>query len=86
MRILALAVLTLATVSAASQADAQTYNPRYPVCLKVIQSFGGERIECAYTSIEQCNATALGLPAQCIENPYYGGRPEGSGRRYRQGY
>jgi hypothetical protein len=52
----------------------------------MVQNFGGERVECAYTSLEQCNATALGLPAQCIENPYYGGRPEGSGRRYRQGY
>ena len=86
MRILALVVLTMAAVSATSPARAQTYNPRYPVCIKQIQTFGGERIECAYTSLEQCNATALGLPAQCIENPYYGGRPEGSGRRYRQGY
>lgn len=86
MRILALAMLTAAAVAAAAPARAQTYNPRYPVCIKQIQTFGGERIECAYTSLEQCNATALGLPAQCIENPYYGGRPEGGGRRYRQGY
>ena len=85
MRILALAVLTMAAVSATSP-QAQTYNPRYPVCLKVIENFGSERIECAYTSLEQCNATALGLPAQCMENSYYAGRPEGSGRRYRQGY
>ena len=86
MRILALAVLTMAAVSATSPAQAQTYNPRYPVCLKVIENFGSERIECAYTSLEQCNQTALGRPAQCLENPYYAGRPEGSGRRYRQGY
>jgi len=86
MRILALAVVTMATVLATSSTHAQTYNPRYPVCLKVIENFGGERIECAYTSLAQCNATALGRPAQCIENPYFGGRPEGNGRRYRQGY
>jgi len=86
MRILALAVVTMAAVSSMSPAHAQAYNPKYPVCLNAIQNFGGERIECRYTSLEQCNATALGLPAQCIENPFYAGRPEGSGRRYRQGY
>jgi len=85
MRILALAVLTMTTILATS-AHAQTYNPRYPVCLKSIQNFGGERIECAYTSLAQCNQTALGLAAQCIENPYFAGRPDGNGRRYRQGY
>jgi hypothetical protein len=83
MRIPALAILTMATVSVASSAHAQTYNPKYPVCLKVIQNFGGERYECAYTSLEQCAQSALGLPAQCIVNPYYGGA---SDRRYRRGY
>jgi len=83
MRILALAILTMATVSVASSAHAQTYSPKYPVCLKVIQNFGGERYECAYTSLEQCAQSALGLPAQCIVNPYYGGARD---RRYRSGY
>jgi len=83
MRILALAILTMATVSVASSAHAQTYSPKYPVCLKVIQNFGGERYECAYTSLEQCAQSALGLPAQCIVNPYYG---SASDRRYRRGY
>ncbi|SHM03272.1 hypothetical protein SAMN05444159_7498 [Bradyrhizobium lablabi] len=33
MRILALAILTIAAVSAAPLARAQTYDPAYPVCL-----------------------------------------------------
>ncbi|UPJ46301.1 DUF3551 domain-containing protein [Bradyrhizobium sp. 200] len=88
MRILALAILTIATVSATS-ARAQTYNPRYPICLKIIQNFGGERYECAYTSLAQCAETASGLAAQCLINPFYAGEtasPEGRERRYRRVY
>jgi hypothetical protein len=89
MRILALAILTIATVSATLSAHAQMYNPKYPVCLKVIQKFGGERFECPYTSLAQCAQTALGLPAQCIVNAYYTGataQPRGGDRRYRRDY
>ena len=80
MRILALAILTVAAVSSNSSAHAQTYNPRYPVCLKVIQNFGSEFIECAYTSIEQCAPSASGRAGQCIINPFYAGARD---RRYR---
>jgi hypothetical protein len=68
MRIPALAILTIATVAA--PAWAQTYDPSYPVCL---QSYGidGDNIECGYTSLAQCNATASGRAAQCIINPYF---------------
>jgi hypothetical protein len=83
MRILALAILMIATVSATSSARAQTYDPNYPVCLKVIENFGGEHFECAYSSLAQCAQTALGRPAQCIINPFYAG---GRDRRYRGGY
>ena len=85
MRILALAILTAATVSVTAPAHAQTYNPKYPVCLKVIVSFGGERFECIYTSLEQCAQTAAGRPAECIVNPFYAGGT-GRDRRYRSGY
>jgi hypothetical protein len=40
MRILALAILTIATASAAPSARAQTYDPKYPVCLQVYQTGG----------------------------------------------
>ena len=35
MRILALAILAIGAVSAAAPAQAQTYDPSYPVCLHV---------------------------------------------------
>jgi hypothetical protein len=76
MRTLArLALATAMTLSAAS-AQAQTYDPSYPVCL---QTFGrmGNTISCGYTSMQQCRWSASGRAAQCIINPYFpGGRPD----------
>ena len=37
LAVLALAVLATATVSLAGQAEAQTYDPAYPVCLQIYQ-------------------------------------------------
>lgn len=74
MRVPALIILTLATAAVTSPARAQTYDPRYPVCLKVIQNFGGERYDCRYYSIEQCQESQGGLPASCVVNPFYRGR------------
>jgi len=73
MRILLLAMLTIAAMMAASSTRAQTYNPRYPVCMRMIENFGGERNECIYESIQQCQQRAAGLPATCIVNPFYRG-------------
>ena len=62
-----------ALVALAGPASAQTYDPRYPVCLQVYQGFMDFYYECGYTSIPQCQATASGRSAQCIVNPYYAG-------------
>ena len=79
MRIPALIILTFATIAMTQPVRAQTYDPRYPICLKVVQNFGGERYDCRYVSMEQCQGSQGGLPAQCVVNPYYAGnRP----RRY----
>jgi Protein of unknown function (DUF3551) len=46
----------------------------FPVCL---QSDG---MDCSYTSIEQCKATASGRAAYCLANPLYApeaARPSG---------
>jgi Protein of unknown function (DUF3551) len=88
MRVLALAILTISAVSVTSSARAQTYDPNYPVCLKLIQTFGGEWNDCRFTSLEQCAPSALGLAAQCIINPYYAGAtgPQRRDRRYRGAY
>lgn len=71
MRMAALAILMLATVSAAAPARAQTYNPDYPVCLEVYGPF--PYIECAYTSLQQCRLSASHQAAMCIKNPYPAG-------------
>ena len=82
MRILALAILMIGTVSI-GPAGAQTYDPAYPVCL---HAFRGNYYECRYTSLPQCNASASGRSAQCVINPYFAsGRPP-DGRHYRRFY
>jgi hypothetical protein len=73
MRILALTILAIVTVSATPSARAQTYDPSYPVCLQVYQGYTDYYFECAYTSLPQCQASASGRPAQCVVNPYYAG-------------
>ena len=73
MRILTLAIFTIATASAAPSARAQTYDPAYPVCLQIYQGWNDYYFECAYTSLAQCNMSASGRAAQCIINPYYAG-------------
>jgi hypothetical protein len=66
MRLLALTILAIA---AAGPAAAQTYDPRYPVCLRV---YGPATYnECTYTSLAQCQATASGRAAECYPNAFY---------------
>jgi hypothetical protein len=84
MRILALAIFAVATVSIRPTA-AQTYDPAYPVCLRVYGP--GTYYECRYTSLPQCNASASGRAAQCVVNPYFAGTQEPAGyRRHRRVY
>lgn len=68
------AILALAAAFAASSAWAQMYDPDYPVCLHVFGSLDGERLDCVFTSIPQCQATASGRSAMCLINPYFAGR------------
>ena len=69
MRILALAIPLIATLSAAAPASAQTYAPGYPVCLQIYGPIN--YFDCRYTSLPQCNASASGRAAQCVINPYF---------------
>src|SRR6267154_320438 len=86
MRIQALAILMVAAFSAVPSARAQTYDPRYPVCLQIYQVWNDYYFECAYTSLPQCNMSASGRAAQCIVNPYYAGSKARGDRRRSQGY
>ncbi len=83
MRAPAVALLVFGTIAAPQSVCAQTYDPDYPVCLRI---YGPDNdIECRYTSMQQCALAASGRAAQCLVNPYpraaiesgppYGGRP-----------
>lgn len=67
---------------ATTPAAAQMYPPDVPVCLQVYGR--ASYTECRYASIAQCQITASGRPAQCIENPFYVGRQAPGPRRERR--
>jgi hypothetical protein len=84
----ALAALMVVTVLTAAPAQAQTYNPDYPVCLQTYGRAGGY-IDCRYFSLAQCGLSASGRAAQCIVNPYFAGAEvpvRGRDRRHRRVY
>jgi hypothetical protein len=76
--IFAIAALAMAVIG--SSARAQTYDPRYPVCMHVYGDLEGERMDCIFTTLAQCAATASGRSATCLMNPYSAPNP---GRRRR---
>jgi hypothetical protein len=87
MRVAALTILTIFTVFTAAPADAQTYNGNYPVCIQLYLRDGARSIECGFSSMEQCQATASGLSAMCLLNPYYARESrEPAYRQPRRGY
>jgi hypothetical protein len=72
------AILALAMTVIATPVQAQMYDPNYPVCMHVYGELEGERMDCIFTSLAQCAASASGRPATCLINPYF---PPTSGRR-----
>jgi hypothetical protein len=72
MRIMALTILGIGTILAATPTHAQTYDPNYPICL---QTYGrdGNYIQCAYTSLAQCNMSASGRAAPSFYKTYLWG-------------
>jgi len=78
VRALGLSLLLLAINLVPAQA--QTYDPRYAVCMKV---YDGEWIDCSYVSLRQCQASAFGRAAMCVMNPYFAqALPRGGYKRY----
>jgi len=59
MRKLALAILTLG-LATAGHAQAQRYDPAYPVCLYVVSFGTTPYYRCSYTTMNQCRASANG--------------------------
>jgi len=66
MRKLALAILTLG-LATAGHAQAQRYDPAYPVCLYVVSFGTTPYYRCSYTTMNQCRASANGQ--MCSLNP-----------------
>ncbi len=71
MRLLTCTILAIGTLLAPAPAGAQTYDPKYPVCLQIYGIDGGY-IDCSFTSLPQCAASASGRSAQCVNNPFFG--------------
>jgi hypothetical protein len=70
------AIFALAAVVSAGSARAQLYDPNYPVCIHVFGDLEGERMDCIFTSLAQCSASAAGRAATCLVNPYFTRKPE----------
>ena len=69
MRIPVLIIATMGMVWAAAPAQAQTYDPHYPVCMHVV-GLGSSYYDCNFTTLAQCVVSASGRSAQCSANPF----------------
>ena len=63
-------MLAIGAAFIAAPASAQTYDSNFPVCLQTYGIDGGY-IDCSFTSLAQCAASASGRSAQCLTNPYF---------------
>ena len=70
MRDLVRLVVGTVIVFAASPALAQRYDPAYPVCME-LNDENGTRMECMFTTMQQCKEGAKSMPGTCLNNPYY---------------
>ena len=68
MRVMACTILAIATVLVAAPAPAQTYDPNYPVCVQTY-AIGGGSIDCSFTSLAQCAASASGESIRSFGTP-----------------
>jgi hypothetical protein len=74
MDTLALGLFWIVMILSAAPANAQTYDPAYPIRIQTV-GIAGNTIECLYVSMDQCKLSASGGAAQCITNPYFAGAP-----------
>jgi hypothetical protein len=82
IRVPVLLLFAIGMSSVAGPAQAQTYDPNYPVCLQVFGLIS--YYDCRYTSMPQCAVSAQARAAQCIVNPYYAGALHGTPPRRHQ--
>jgi hypothetical protein len=76
MRAAACTIFCIAAILIAAPARAAEgrYDPKYPVCMEAVAN-GGSRIECVFTSYEQCRQASYGSSGTCFKNPSYVPRP-----------
>ena len=82
MRTIVWTILASGMMLAIAPAHAQTYDPRFPICVQLTE-WGGTHIDCSFTSLSQCQASASNR-GTCFTNPYFQvgtGRPQS--RMYR---
>ena len=73
MRVSACTLLTIATAFWSAPLRGQKYVQNYRVCIQTY-SIGVGSINCSFTSLAQCAASASGRSAQCYDNPYFAQR------------
>lgn len=84
MRIPALAILATLAVLTAAPIQAQTFAGNGAVCLQRWYWGGSSSYDCSYSSMEQCAAFTVALPATCTLNPYAASGQMRRGPAYRQ--
>lgn len=78
----AFVLITLAAISASTTAHAQAWDSRYPVC-RIVYGPTAQYNDCRFSTLEQCRALTVGLPVQCVENPYFAGADTDGGKHRR---
>ena len=85
MRSASLMLVATCMLLAGPPAYAQTYDPRYPVCMQIYGPVG--YFDCRYGSLAQCKYLAVGRSASCVVNPYFApGKPAPRSKRADQGW
>ena len=83
MRCGCLAFVVIGLLFAGGSARAQTYDPRYPVCMQIYGPVG--YFDCRYGSLAQCKYLAVGRSASCVVNPYFSARKKSPAPRRSRG-
>jgi hypothetical protein len=77
-------LIVIAVVCSCATAHAQAWDSRYPVC-QIVYGPTAQYNDCRYATLEQCRQLASGLPAQCVDNPYFAGtKPDPNRQRRRR--
>jgi uncharacterized protein DUF3551 len=77
-----LMLVAIGALLASAPARAQTYDPDYPICMRIYGRVS--YFDCRYASLEQCKFSAAGRSASCVANPYFAQKKQAAPRRSRR--